>query len=249
VAFTDASITIVVIVNWRKTASALKCRFESIKEENEDFKLGVLYVYPFLGATRDDSVPGYMFIPDGSGSLIRFNSVTKAKNMFYGRYYGSDLGMITMLPYDPMTRPPYKISIPVIGMVHGYKQNAFISIVEKGASYGEIQAHPAGVITNFNFLYTAFVYNESYFQATNRSGAGVTTLQRNTNVFDVKINYRFLTKDDSDYVGMAKSYQQYLIDQGDLIKISDPGSDIWHQAGILGRREGKSIVLAPALLQ
>ena len=157
-----------------------------------------------------------MFIPDGSGSLIRFSTVTKAKNMFYGKYYGPDLGMITNLPFDRTINRPYKLSIPVFGMVHGEKQNAFISIVEKGASYGELQVHPAGVITKFNFLYNAFVYNESYFQATNRSGDGVTILQHKTNAFDVKIHYRFLTKDDSDYVGMAKSYQQYLIENGIL---------------------------------
>ncbi len=142
---------------------------------------GLLYLYPFFGATREDSIPGYMFIPDGAGSLIQFASTTKATNMFYGRFYGSDLGMVGTLPYDPHAIRPYKMSIPVIGMVHGEKQNAYIAIVEKGASYGEVQAHPAGVITNFNFLATAFVYNESYFQATNRSGAGVTALQHDTN--------------------------------------------------------------------
>lgn len=234
VTFTDASITIVVLVKLENNGVSVEIPFESIKEESDEFKLGILYVYPFLGATREDSVPGYMFIPDGCGSLIRFNSVTKAKNMFYGKYYGSDLGMLTTLPWDPHIRPPYRISIPVFGMVHGYKQNAFISIVEKGASYAEIQAHPAGVITNFNFLYTAFTYNVSYFQATNRSGAGVTTLQRNTNAFDVRIHYRFLTKEDGDYVGMAKSYQQYLIDKGDLKVATDRDPDIGIKLEFLG---------------
>ncbi|MBI3242546.1 MAG: hypothetical protein HYZ49_09675 [Chloroflexi bacterium] len=232
--FSDVSISIGVIVRLEAKGVSVEVPFESIKEENADYKLGLLYIYPFLGATKEDSVPGYMFIPDGSGSLIRFSAATKAKNMFYGRYYGADLGMITTLPYDPTVNRPYKISIPVIGMVHGEKQNAFIAIVEKGASYGEIQAHMAGIITKFNFLYNAFIYNESYFQATNRSGAGVTTLQPRTNAFDVKISYRFLTKDDGDYVGMAKSYQQYLIEKGILKKIPDQNSDIGIRVEFLG---------------
>jgi hypothetical protein len=232
--FTDASITLVVVVQLGLNGVSVEVPFESIKEESADFKLGLLYVYPFLGATKEELVPGYMFIPDGCGSLIRFQATTKAKNMFYGRYYGADLGMITTLPYDPMINRPYKISIPVFGMVHGVKENAFISIVEQGASYGELHVHPAGVITKFNFLYNAFIYNESYFQATNRSGAGVTTLQQNTNVFDVRIQFRFLTKDESDYVGMAKSYQRYLIEKGDLKKIADPDSDIGIRLEFLG---------------
>jgi hypothetical protein len=104
-------------------------------------------------------------------------------------------------------------------MVHGYKQNAFISIIEEGASYAEIQAHPSGILTNFNFIYNAFVYNQSYFQPTNRAGAGVTTIQQQPNRYDLKMHYRFLTQDESDYVGMAKNYQRYLVEKGYLKKI------------------------------
>lgn len=232
--FTDAAIKLDVIVTLEPEGVRVEIPAASIVQENPDFKLGQIYVYPFFGATLEDSVPGYMFIPDGAGSLIRFAATTKARNMYYGRYYGPDLGMIAALPYDRTVNRAQEISFPVFGMVHGEKQNAFLSIVESGASYGELQAHPAGIITRFNFLYSAFIYNESYFQATNRSGAGVTTLQPETNVFDVKIHYRFLTGDDSDYVGMAQSYQQYLLDNGTLNRVTDEDSDIGIRLEFLG---------------
>ncbi|HRQ41297.1 MAG TPA: DUF5696 domain-containing protein [Chloroflexota bacterium] len=239
VQFLDPSITMVVQVQLEPDGVRVQVPFASIKEEDLNFKLGLLHVYPFFGATREDSVPGYMFIPDGAGTLIRFAAQTKAKNMFYGRYYGTDLGMISTLPYDPTINRPYKISIPVTGMVHGEKQHAYLAIVEKGAPYGEIQAHPAGIITNFNFLYNTFIYNESYFQATNRAGAGVTTLQPSTNRFDVSIHYRFLTGDDSDYVGMANSYQAYLVEKGSLPDISTPDGDIGIRLEFLGSEKEK----------
>jgi len=147
VTFTVPSITLVVMITLEEHGVRVEVPSESVKEENPDFKLGMLHVYPFFGATRDDSVPGYMFLPDGCGSIIRFNSTTKADNMFYGRYYGPDLGMLTTLPYDPMINRPFNISIPVIGMVHGEKENAYIAILEQGASYSEIHAHPAGKTT------------------------------------------------------------------------------------------------------
>jgi hypothetical protein len=100
VKFIDFSITVGVTVKLESSGVSVEVPFTSIKEDDANFKLGLLHVYPFMGATRADSVPGYMFIPDGSGSLIRLNSVTKAKNMFFERYYGPDLGMITSLPYD-----------------------------------------------------------------------------------------------------------------------------------------------------
>jgi len=58
VTFSDASITIVVIVKLEQNGVSVQVPFELIQEENPDFKLGILYVYPFFGATRDDSVTG-----------------------------------------------------------------------------------------------------------------------------------------------------------------------------------------------
>jgi hypothetical protein len=89
-------------------------------------------------------------------------------------------------------------------------------------------------VTQFNFLYNAFVYNESYFQATNRSGAGVTTLQRRTNVFDITQHYRFLTGDAGDYVGMARDYQAYLLEHGQLQKVIEASDDIGIRLEFLG---------------
>ncbi len=242
VTFTDFGVTVGVQVRLEDAGVSVNVPFASIKEDNPDFKLGLLYVYPFFGATRSNEVPGYMFIPDGPGSLVRFSDATKAKNMFYGRYYGADLGMIASQPYDPTINRAFKLSIPVTGMVHGYKQNAFVAVVEKGASYGEVQAHPSGIITNFNFIFNAFVYNESYYQATNRAGDGVTTIQHKINQFDVRIHYRFLTGQDSDYVGMARSYQQYLVEQGVLHRLPAQNSDIGMRLEFLGGDKEKVLL-------
>ena len=239
VTFPEPSISIGLVVKLEPEGVSVDIPFETIKEENPEFKLGLIYLYPFMGATRDDSVPGYMFIPDGSGTLVKFGASTKAKNMFYGRYYGEDLGMLTALSFDPTVNRPFNLSIPVYGMVHGEGENAFIGILEKGAAYGELQAHPAGIITNFNFIHNTFVYNQSYFQATNRSGAGVTTLQKTTNAFDVKLHYRFLSGEESNYVGMARSYQQYLLDRGDLKKSLGGGEDISIRLEFLGAEKTK----------
>ena len=239
ITFPDPSISLLLRVMLEDAGVSVEIPFDSIQEADPAYKLGQVYVYPFLGYTRDAVTPGYMFIPDGSGSLIRFAETTKATNMYYGRYYGADLGMLVELPYDRTVNRAMPISVPVYGMVHGEKENGYIAIVEKGASYGEIQAHPAGIITNFNFIYNMFIYNQSYFQATNRSGAGVTTLQQKTNAFDIKIHYRFLTGEDSDYVGMARSYQQYLVERGQLKKIADEGDDIGIKLEFLGGEKEK----------
>lgn len=241
ITFEETGIRLQVRLRLEAEGVRVEIPSESIRQENPAFRLGLVYLYPFLGATRGGSTPGYMFLPDGTGSLIRFADSTKAKNMFYGRYYGADLGMIAVMPYDPAINRPYPISFPVFGMVHGEKENAFLAVVEDGAAYGEIQAHPAGILTNFNFIYNAFIYNESYFQATNRSGAGVTTIQKQTNDFDVVVHYRFLHGAAADYVGMARSYQQYLLERGILRKVTDPNPNIGMRLEFLGGDKEKAL--------
>lgn len=235
ITFEDYGITVGLILQLEDEGIRVEIPENSIREETpESFRLGQVYLYPFLGATRGTSVPGYMFIPDGTGSLIRYGDTTRATNMLYGRYYGLDLGMVSELPYDPLVTNPYRISYPVFGAVHGEGENAFLSIVEEGAAYGEVDVHPAGVITNFNFLNNTFIYNQPYFQATNRSGAGVTTVQRDRNAFDAIVHYRFLTGEDADYIGMARSYQQYLLDKDLLHRVEDTNPDIGVRLEFLG---------------
>lgn len=233
-AFLDYEISLEISLQLEADGVRVAVPFASIREGNPKSRLGLLYLYPFFGATRGSSTDGYMFLPDGIGSLIPFADSTKAKNMFYGRYYGADLGMIGIMPFNVAVNPPLPISFPVFGMVHGEGQNAFLAVVEQGAAYGELQAHPAGILTNFNFLYNAFIYNQSYFQATNRSGAGVTTLQRQPNAFDVVMHYRFLIGEAASYVGMARSYQRYLVDAGRLHQHTDSNPNIGIRLEFLG---------------
>lgn len=231
VEFLEPSIQLRLSVVLGPKGITLDIPFESMQEKDPRFKLELLHLYPFFGASKEDQTPGYMFIPDGSGTLIPFAKSTKAKNVFYGRYYGPDLGMITKLSQDPNSNRPYKLSLPVSGMSH--QSQGFVTIVEKGAPYGELVVHPAGIITRFNFLYNSFIYNQIYFQATNRSGDGLNIIQPRTNAFDIRVHYRFL-RDQGDYVAMARSYQEYLLEQGVLQKQPDTHKDIGLRLEFLG---------------
>lgn len=224
--FTEPGITLGVRVRLEADGVSVEVPFDSIVQGNSEYRLGQVHVYPFFGAVREDARSGYMFLPDGAGSLIDFAVTSKAEAIFRGRYYGADLGMTADVPWSDTTLPAYTLSVPVIGMVHGEGEHGYLAIVERGAAHGEAQAHLAGVITRFNFLYNVFIYNESYFRATNRSGAGVTALQPNTNPVDVRLMYRFLNGAESDVVGLANSYRAYLIARGALPEVVTPAGEL-----------------------
>jgi hypothetical protein len=238
VTFSQPAISLTVRLQLEADGVRVEVPFDGIQESG-DYRLEWLHLYPWMGATRRAEVDGYMFLPDGCGSLIRFTEQTAAQNIFYGRYYGPDLGMLGSLKDDPTLRRPYPLSLPVIGMVYGAGQNAYLAVIEQGAAYAEVRAHPAGIITNFNFLYNAFLYNESYFQRTNRAGDGVTVLQPQTNRYDIVLHYRFLTGKDASYVGMARSYRQYLLEKGLLHPATEAGAPIGIRLEFLGAEREK----------
>jgi len=185
----------------------------SIREENADFSLQTVYVYPFLGATKD--APGYMFIPDGSGALIRTDEKTLATQPFSGRIFGNDDGISGVKMTGELPQPE-NITIPVFGIIREQHESGFVAVVEGGSKYSEIVAYPSGVTTPFNWVTSRFIYREVYSKPLDRKGNVINVNQENRNTFDALIRYAFLSDEDADYVGMALRYRQMLLNQGIL---------------------------------
>jgi hypothetical protein len=81
----------------------------------------------------------------------------------------------------------------------------------------EIVMSPKENMTNYNFIFPRFVYNRQMHQVYNRKGEGYFRLYPNRLHYDISMDYRFLTGDDADYVGMALAYREHLIENGTLI--------------------------------
>ena len=192
--------------------------------EPVDVQLITLQLYPFLGAAKEDYVPGYMFLPDGAGILVRFDQQqvvmdTPWRAMIYGFDYGVTSGIASNV------NDPFMVSMPVYGMVHGVGQNALLTIVENGDFYGEIIAHTAGLTTEFNWVTTVFHYRQFFNQPTTRDanrGPVIQLLQADRNHFDITMRHRILSDTAADYVGMALAYQDHLVNRGMLMQITEP---------------------------
>ncbi|RAP73814.1 DUF5696 domain-containing protein [Paenibacillus montanisoli] len=188
--------------------------------EGDQFKLGSIIVYPFLGATKGGDINGYMFIPDGSGALIKFaDNKGKYKTPYDAKIYGDNKGIdierIAVIPEDGFLEA-YRAQFPVFGLVHGEKQHAVLGMVEKGKYNARILSYPNGVSTPYNWSTAQFIVRESYLQPTSRTMGGIVVFEKTRNQEDMQTRYSFLEGEDASYIGMARTYRGRLIAQGAL---------------------------------
>jgi len=187
--------------------------------DNETYPLRSIRVYPYFGATYSDSNPGYILVPDGSGALIRYRPIDAVTDVYQWNYYMSDIGVRSPVQGEA------DLTLPVFGMILGIRQNGFVGIIESGAEHATLVVNPAKSNLRYYMAYPQFVYRSLYAaptsQAAAQSNSGRQVVQTNAVPFDLKVTYRFLQGDAADYVGMARSYRDHLLDEGVLREQSD----------------------------
>lgn len=214
-------------------------------------KLAAIDISPFLGAsggrmnvmnpetleweTQDSyRVPGYVLVPDGSGSLIRFVDNTSTFNSYVGDVYGKDYATETYYNFAYHDDVPVKDPVmPVFGIAHGDGQMAFAAWANQGAEYMEIIVNPDGTKgTTYTWAYPRFELNINYYQLYDEKGSGFFKQMDEIYQYDVDITYAFLFGDGSDgtpaadYTGMARVYREYLIAEGELTPLEAKAGDI-----------------------
>lgn len=205
----------------------------SIKETGKS-KLSRVSFMSFLGSVYEDSVPGYMMVPDGSGALIRFTKAKAYQSGYSRKVYGNDLGIeknttlsnLNGNRTDDYATDENQLSLPLWGMVHGERQNGFLATVDSGELYTVINAIPAGAgnqSVKFSRAYAEFVYRSEYYKRVSNSKV-VPQPQEELNEVNPVLTYTFLTGDQADYSGMAAEYRDQLQERG-LLPKNDTESD------------------------
>lgn len=209
------SFTVNIAVDAKTEAMTVSIPGDSIKETNEEKHLVNIYVFPFLGATSDRTLDGYMFIPDGSGAVITYDEVDKKYNSaYYEKIYGDDIGYQTAYDEEFPTAQTTRISYPVYGIVNNEGQMGFWAHVNSGAENTYISATPAGIYTNYFWNTQVFNYREQYFKKVNREGDGTMEYPVEMKVYDASVTYNFQTS--ATYSSFAKGYSDYLVANGIL---------------------------------
>ena len=180
------------------------------------YELGVL---SFFGAGGPDE-KGALFVPDGSGALIYFNN-GKAKYPPYRQdVYGRDLTVADMESFIKGE----KARMPVFGIIKD--KSAMLGIIEEGAAIAAINADVGGRENSYNYVYPSFyVVNKDNVELVSEDKKRTfPRYQRDPMQTDYVVRYVFLNDEDASYEGMAKYYQQYLI-QNNMLKENQRNAD------------------------
>lgn len=201
-------------VQYRLTEYGFELRIpEAAMREDGDMKFVALNPLPYFGAVYGAGEEGYLFVPDGPGGLIRFDRTHPSHVRGYEfPIYGEDPSHLKDRAVAPKRE---NIAYPVFGLARGGE--AYAAIVDEGRYSANIKAVPAGVSTSFHSISVNFIYRQEY----GRKVSGLTdetvrTMEQERVKADRRVEYRLLSGDDADYVGMARAYRQYLLDNGML---------------------------------
>ncbi|MCR5297080.1 MAG: hypothetical protein K6E17_06690 [Clostridiales bacterium] len=197
----------------------------SIREETEGVYMAMVSVAPLFGATYMDQRTGYMLIPDGNGALIYLTDKEERFSTGYSQMiYGSDAGFTENSPVNYLwdryetVLPPRTVLAPVFGMAHTDEQTGFLAIVEQGEKRCSIEAHPNGVMrVSYNRCFAKFLLRDVYKQPLNQSeSTKMDMVEQDRTHHDLAVRYCLLSGENANWVGMAKRYRQYLLDEGIL---------------------------------
>lgn len=218
--FQDTSIALSVEYALEDDGLTVRIPKDSIAFDDSLLQLTAIRVLPFFGAADTDE-QGYIFVPDGSGALIRLNNGKTAMAAYDKAVYGQDL----TIPAEKNTAADPsdgQIFLPVFGIKTA--QSAFLAIIEDGAGVARINADISGKGSAYNTAYAAFAVNSSQKPATLSLNAQYGSFyQEQIAQCDYCIHYRFLYGGEATYTGMAREYQRYLTGKGALTRKENAG--------------------------
>lgn len=197
-------------------------------QESEGYKIRMLNLLGFFGAAGTEE-QGYMLVPDGTGSLIYLNNGKINQEVYAQRLYGEDendnsgrRGQVTE-----------SVRLPLFGLKSG--DEAWFAVIEKGDGIASINADISERNNVYNNIFASFaIRGEDELEL--YKGNRVEEIQLLTEARyegDVQVRYSFLSGEEANYSGMAKSYRDSLERQGVLKSLSEEG-DMPFYLSVLG---------------
>lgn len=171
------------------------------------YKLNMLEFFGAAGIGHN----GYMFIPDGSGAIIKLDNDNGKHQKFVMDLYGRD----PSLRNDSSKGLNEQAYLPVFGIKND--DNAFLGIITEGDSQAYLSTQVSKISSSYNTINPGFVMTQKEvldFQESTNSKINIH--EKSPLTGNIKVIYSFLSGDAANYTGMAKAYREHLIKTGQL---------------------------------
>lgn len=212
----DGSVWFRIPLTYRLEGDTLTATIDpgEVSYNDEGYYLVGIDLLRYFGASLHDD--GYLFVPDGSGALIRFNNGKTAVSSYGAQVYGQDRTMIYTTYYESQIDAVNTVKMPVFGIKDG--DRAMFAVIEDGDANAVINAEVSGKTTGYNDVYASFSYLQ-YGAASLSDMVGANSYYMYSKPEfegNFTIRYAFWSGERADYSGMAAYYREYLIGQGVL---------------------------------
>lgn len=181
---------------------------KKITDNGTNFVTGVS-VLPFISGIENNAESSWMFLPDGSGSIIYPKNIDAMGVGGEAKIYGDDLS----IQKYALESVKEQITMPVYGVKKGNK--GLFTIISSGAEQSSLEWQIGSTEVGFSSIYPFFRIR-GYSLIETPAGFGWTSLTHikkfdNYNVDTVfKADYYSLSGDNADLNGMANVYRKYL---------------------------------------
>ncbi len=189
---------------------------------------------------------GYFVIPDGCGSLIRFNNGKETAKSYTAKVYGRDITMV------PTTKPAVteEVFMPVYGIVRD-DGNAMAVVVDKGDGNVTLNASVSGQsLSSYNICSFNFTLRGSdTFYMSGDYGNLTVFEQGDIKQKEISVRYYPIAQDEVSYADIAETYRNYLLNDGGVTIKAQPDTTELYLDLYGGTMKNRSIFGIPVNLK
>ena len=172
---------------------------------------------PYFGAAGTDQ-EGYIIVPEGGGSIIRYNNGKNSQTAYYSNLYGWDYGAARNVLINET-----RSSFPVFAMTAG--EEAFLCIMEEGASLAGINGDVSGRSNSYNTASVTYtVLHNDQYEVSAKTTQRIYVFEREPPEITATQRYRFV--DSNSYVDLAHTYGDYLKDTLGLAPVTEADAPV-----------------------
>ncbi len=226
--FDNVQIAIPVEYTLRKNGLKVSIDSTQVMEDGTNYELVSASIAPFLCSASNSAEDSYLFLPSGAGALMSVNNAPEGERTWSGEVYDRDYAC--QIERNHNYKSP--VRLPVFGVKEG--DNALFAIIEGGSESVVVSAQAGNERLGYSGVYATvkFRAEDIYYFASHATGnTTLTTVAEELCDTKFEIGFYPLIGEEANYNSMAKLYQNYLLDKGELEKseeISNPYSLTFH---------------------